>query len=90
MSHSNLTAVDQCFLGWSAKLGNSQGRCCCNCRYQVEIMRHPGNNTAGDRMKGLVTEIAGYGCKGVYEGQKIIFSEHLHGMCEIHDWVVSQ
>jgi hypothetical protein len=53
-------------------------------------MRHPGNNTAGDRMKGLVTEIAGYGCKGVYEGQKIIFSEHLHGMCEIHDWVVSQ
>lgn len=37
-------------------------------------------------MKGPVTKIAGYGCKAVYEGEKIVFFETAHSMCELHQF----
>lgn len=79
----------KCFKGWSTDDGNLSGRCCCNCQYQVEIMRHPWNTISGGRMKGPVTATAGYGCSGV-DPKKIIFFEKEHSMCELHEWKNTQ
>ena len=80
---------EECYEGWSAELGNRYGRCCCNCRYQVEIMSHPWNQMVGGRMKGPVTKVAGYGCMGI-DPKKIIFFEREHSMCELHEWNSTQ
>lgn len=66
--------------------GKLMNKCCCNCKNQIEIMRHPNNKISGGRMKGPVTKIAGYGCKAVYEGEKIVFFETAHSMCELHQF----
>lgn len=85
MSEAN---QNKCYQGWSKEEGNSQGRCCCNCEYQVKIMRHPWNQLVGGRMKGPVTEIAGYGCT-ILDHKQIIFQEVQHLMCEGHEWRIT-
>lgn len=61
------------------------GRCCCNCVHRVKIMRHPWNIMVGGRMKGPITEIAGWTCKPDAD-MEFIFSEREHSMCEMHEW----
>lgn len=40
---------------------------------------------SGGRMKGPISQIAGYGCTRVYDDPKhIIFFEAKHGLCEEH------
>lgn len=73
-----------CFKGWNLP-ANTTGRCCCNCKYQVEIRRHPWNQMVGGRMKGPITEIAGWGCS-LPEFGAIIYFESKHSMCEMHEW----
>lgn len=76
----------ECFKGWATKDGNLGGRCCCNCKSQVEIRSHPWNMAVGGRMKGPVTSVAGWGCNTDLQGPGvgIIFFEREHGMCEMH------
>ena len=63
------------------------GSCCCNCKFQVKINKHPINP---DFAKGSIKETFGYGCEvfrfledGSNDNQ-IIFSKSIHGMCEMH------
>lgn len=64
-----------------------KGDCCCNCRFQVKINKHPINP---DYAKGSISETFGYGCevfrllKDGSNDNQIIFSENIHGMCEMH------
>lgn len=81
--------MELCYQGWKAEDGNSKGRCCCNCEYQYEIMRHPWNTMVGGRMKGPVTQNAGWGCYALGvedDAPKLIFQEDEHSMCEMHKW----
>jgi hypothetical protein len=82
--------MKQCFEGWSKDDGNNSGRCCCNCQYQIEIMRHPWNSRVGGRMKGPISENAGWGCMmpDFTDGStaKAIFFEREHSVCEMHAW----
>ena len=80
------TTIRPCFKGWAGEDGNTSGRCCCNCKYQVEVMRHPWNTSVGGRMKGNITQNAGWGCRPPDFKEKIIFFEEQHSVCEIHDW----
>ncbi|QHB38624.1 hypothetical protein filifjonk91_gp007 [Flavobacterium phage vB_FspS_filifjonk9-1] len=64
-----------------------KGDCCCNCKFQVKINKHPINP---DYAKGSILETFGYGCEvfrfledGSNDNQ-IIFSKSIHGMCEMH------
>lgn len=72
-----------CYEGWAMKDGNSSGRCCCNCRYQHYIVRHPWNKNIWS--KGRITEAMGYGCVSP-EMEGIVFFDAKHGMCEMHNW----
>lgn len=71
----------------NCKHGWHDGSCCCNCINLVEINCHPMNKTVGE---GSILKRLGYGCKAKYgdepknEVQTVIFSEKLHGMCELH------
>jgi len=56
-----------------------KGKCCCNCKHQVKIYKHPLNHTIG---KGPMSEIMGYGCTMFFNN--IVFSESKHGICEEH------
>lgn len=60
------------------------GRCCCNCKNQIELFKHPWNKVH----KGSVTESTGMyacivqlDCDNEYKG---IISEDKHGMCELY------
>lgn len=58
--------------------------CCCKCKNQVIIYKHPSNT---GEAKGSISEIFGYGCdvlKQMGEGG-IIFSDVIHGECELFD-----
>jgi len=55
------------------------GQCCCHCKRQIKIMKHPWNKGEG---KGRMSEVMGYGCLKVEEA---IFFEKEHGMCECYD-----
>lgn len=64
-----------------------KGNCCCNCKFQVKINKHPINP---DFAKGSIEETFGYGCEvfrffedGSNDNQ-IIFSKSIHGICEMH------
>ena len=60
-----------------------KGNCCCNCKFQVKINKHPINP---DFAKGSIEETFGYGCEvfRFFEGgsndNQIIFSKSIHGM----------
>jgi len=65
-----------------------QGRCCCNCKNQQVIMKHPWNKGDG---KGSVNQVMGYGCHmkdfelDDNKRPRVIFFDTEHGMCEMHD-----
>lgn len=59
--------------------------CCCNCKNQIIILKHPWNHGDG---KGRITERMGFGCQipEMQEGQtSAVFFDAEHGMCEMHD-----
>ena len=64
--------------------------CCCKCKFQVELLKHPWNKLKEAR--GQISETFGYGCKVFRfpEGKnkhsrKIVFSDRKHGMCELFE-----
>ena len=82
----------ECYEGWTKDLGNTQGRCCCNCKYHVEdfwacvtidrIAYAIEHDVAAP--KGCVCSLhKGWICTGTgraHSGWKE------HGMCEVHEW----
>lgn len=66
-----------------------KGRCCCNCRYRLTLLKHPWNNGAG---KGRISETMGYACAPpdfvTETGEKQgVFFDHAHGLCEMHEFL---
>lgn len=64
-----------------------KGRCCCNCKHQRVIMKHPWNLGAA---KGKATESMGFGCAvpefDLVDGRKtIMFMDREHSLCEMHE-----
>ena len=59
--------------------------CCCNCKYQFELMCHPSNKNFG---KGSITEPCGYVCTMQFADLsnlgKALFFENQHGVCGLH------
>jgi hypothetical protein len=73
-----LLGAVKCAEGWH------DGSCCCNCKNQIELFKHPCNKVN----KGSIMEstemyacIVQFDCDKEYKG--IIF-EKKHGMCEMH------
>jgi len=54
------------------------GGCCCDCKHQREVFKHPFNVLIG---KGSITELLGYVC--AFDGN-LIFKENIHGYCECY------
>jgi hypothetical protein len=83
--------MTKCFIGWE-EAANPKGRCCCNCKHQVLVMKHPWNKTFA---KGAITEILGALCTtpdfisetGRRQG---VFFDTGHGMCEMHEFKETQ
>lgn len=71
-----------CFQGWNDLEHNKQGRCCCNCEYQLPIVAHPWNKDP--YVKGKVTEIIGWGCHAPDLMPYVTFFDREHSMCECH------
>jgi hypothetical protein len=77
--------MKKCDIGMAAAHG---GTCCCNCKHQVIINKHPWNKGDG---KGPVSNRMGYGCSGTggnrdreKYGDIIFFDMDLeHGLCEM-------
>lgn len=65
------------------KENNREGRCCCNCRWQKPIVKHPWNTI--EMFKGRVTEQIAFGCT-VPDMGAVVLSEREHSLCEMHDW----
>jgi len=59
-------------------------RCCCNCRWLLNVMKHPDNPI--NLGYGKVTETMGYACYSPEiqdEGRRLaIFVTTEHGLCE--------
>jgi len=60
--------------------GVVEGRCCCNCKHQSIIYKHPLNR---GEAKGSILEPMGYVCSGLDDK---IFMDRKHGMCEEHEF----
>jgi hypothetical protein len=59
--------------------------CCCNCKYQKKIQKHPWNTN--DMFKGSIGDFLGWACTAMLKDTgKIIFFEKRHGLCELHDF----
>lgn len=66
-----------------------KGLCCCNCKHQVKIRKHPLNDGFAN---DSITQHLGYGCARfdnapIITGNNdrvIIFSDDKHGMCQLH------
>jgi len=58
-------------------------KCCCNCKFQLELMKHPLN--VSNFAKGSILEKIGYVCLNpeVGEGKNAYFFDSKHGMCEM-------
>lgn len=65
------------------ELGSYQGSCCCNCKYQIEVMKHPWNKGGA---RGRITEQLGWVCSNPLdvEDGRVIFFDREHSMCELH------
>lgn len=72
-----------CYEGWAMKDGNSSGRCCCNCKYQIPAVAHPWNKR--DWLKGPITKTVAYACT-MPEMERVTLFDFKHSMCEMHDW----
>lgn len=60
-----------------------KGMCCCNCKHQIVLHKHPWNKDFG---KGSITEQCGYVCiePTIHQVNGIYFDQP-HGMCECHE-----
>ena len=67
----------KCSYGWD------DGSCCCNCKHQIELRRHPMNNGFG---KGSIMNSCGWVCLNpeITEGKSGIYFDNQHGMCECY------
>ena len=74
------TEDNKCDKGWY------NCECCCNCKHQLKLMKHPMNKDFG---KGSIMEQCGYVCTTPFDdGSNAgngIFSDRQHGMCEMHE-----
>jgi hypothetical protein len=64
---------------------NWDNQCCCNCRSQLIIKKHPWNS---GNAKGSILDTLAYACAcpefGLEDGKKtIIYFDESHGMCEM-------
>lgn len=59
-----------------------KGMCCCTCRHQIPINKHPINKDLG---RGRISERMGYACMvpKAIESNFITFFDGEHGMCEL-------
>lgn len=71
----------ECFEFWTTENGNRSGDCCCNCKWQRKIMKHPWNKI--ELFKGSIMSQIAWGCT-TPELDDIYLSECEHGMCEMH------
>ena len=60
--------------------GNYQGDCCCQCKWQVKINKHPWNKKP--LFKGSIFDTIAFGCS-TPELESIILFENRHGFCEV-------
>lgn len=71
--------IDKCNKGWH------DGSCCCNCKNQIELFKHPWNKIH----KGSIMESTGmYACTLSFDSdgkQEGILYETKHGFCEMHN-----
>ena len=74
--------MNKCFIGYAEEF-NSQGRCCCNCKWQRPISGHPWNINGA--VKSKVSTTIGWGCT-VPDMTNITFFEKEHSMCEMHEF----
>jgi hypothetical protein len=74
---------EKCFTGWSEESGNKSGACCCNCRYQYNIVAHPWNKR--EYTRGSIAKTIGWGCKPP-EMEDIVMFDFKHSMCEMHQF----
>lgn len=62
-----------------------EGMCCCGCKYQLELFKHPWNK----ENKGSISESTGMFVCTIFHNMdnsyKGIIYETGHGMCEMHD-----
>jgi hypothetical protein len=74
-----------CHQGWSLESGNKDGDCCCNCKWQRPVMKHPTNKKhmiwTGSIMHQLAW-ICALPEPSAYP--HVYFMDHEHGMCELH------
>lgn len=57
--------------------------CCCNCKHQRELRKHPSNQSFG---KGSIMDSCGWVCLNpeVTESILAIYSDKEHGLCELY------
>ena len=82
--------MEPCYKGWGDEL-NKEGRCCCNCKFQMKLVKHPWNSdiiykgriieqvmdTNGHDMYVCVMDMA-------LNGDSAIAMDEEHSMCEMH------
>jgi hypothetical protein len=72
----------KCFKGWGDTESNPKGKCCCNCKNQVSIRKHPWNKSKF--AEGNITEQIGFGCASSEFSPNVIFFDTEHSMCELY------
>jgi|TARA_R110000851_G_C12857618_1_gene543527 hypothetical protein len=69
--------------------GSYKGSCCCNCKYRLELTKHPWNEhfigSCSTNAQVLNKNI--YACASPIDAgrQKAVLMEWEHGMCEQHE-----
>ena len=69
---------NKCDKGWRT------GECCCNCKNQIELFKHPWNlinKGPISESTGMYACIASLDCDGKNEG---VILERKHGFCELY------
>jgi len=61
---------------------NKFNGCCCECKFNIQLNKHPFNKELG---AGMMSEKMGYACIGFFSvGEQVAhFFEKEHGMCEL-------
>ncbi len=60
-----------------------KGQCCCNCKHQIQLRKHPFNSGFGS---GSIMDVCGWVCLGpeLTGGTSGIYFEKEHGLCEMY------
>lgn len=78
------SAPSLCYKGWKLKDGNSSGRCCCNCQFQLPGIGHPWNKKEWMK-RSPPYKIIAFVCAAPGMESATLF-DNKHGMCEMHEW----